>query len=118
MPDPDGPTATTDPDAVDDLPTVSCSRCDDEWALDYELEELTVGNQAVEAFALDHFQHTGHFPDDVSPWVADCRRCPEGVERLDEAGARRWAATHARHTRHRVTVDHADLDEPTVVERD
>lgn len=99
------------------VPTVRCARCDDEWTLAYELDELTVGNRALEAFALDHHQHTGHFPDDVSPWIADCERCPETVRRLEEAGVIRWARTHARHTAHRVRVDHADREEPTVVER-
>ena len=104
------------PDDVDDTPTITCSRCDAEWALDYELDELSMGNQAVEAFALDHQQHTGHFPDDVSPWVADCRQCPDGVRRLEQQGAHRWAQTHARHTRHTVDLDHASRDEPLVVE--
>lgn len=109
----------TDPDeAPRNVPTVSCARCDDEWTLEYELDELTVGNRALEAFALDHHQHTGHFPDDVTPWMADCERCPESVRRLEEAGVTRWAETHARHTGHRVRVDHASREEPTVVERE
>jgi hypothetical protein len=90
--------------AIDDTPTISCSRCNREWDLSYELDELRLGNQAVEQFALDHMQHTGHFPDDVSTWQADCRRCPEQVERLSERGVRRWARTHARHTRHDVDI--------------
>jgi hypothetical protein len=85
---------------------VSCRRCDREWELDYELTELAVGNQAFEQFALDHQRHTGHFPDGVSTWRAACRHCPERVERLAEDGARRWAETHARHTRHAVAVRH------------
>jgi hypothetical protein len=87
-------------------PTVSCERCGREWELDYELTELGVGNQAFEQFALDHQRHTGHFPDGVTTWRAVCRRCPERVERLSEDGARRWAETHARHTRHAVAVRH------------
>jgi hypothetical protein len=101
-------------DQFDDAPTVSCSRCDAEWNLEYELDELQVGNRALERFALDHKRHTGHFPDDVSPWIAACRRCPDGEEFLSERPARRWAETHARHTRHEVTLRHAEA-EPTVV---
>ena len=93
-----------DPDDVDDLPTISCTRCSREWDLSYELEELRVGNQAVEQFALDHQRHTGHFPDDISVWQADCRTCPEGVMRLSEQAVVRWAETHARHTHHAVDV--------------
>lgn len=85
-----------------DAPTVSCRRCSREWTLEDELE--TVGNRAFEQFALDHQRHTGHFPDGVEPWRATCRHCPEEVVRLDEAAARRWAETHARHTRHRVAI--------------
>jgi hypothetical protein len=105
-----------DPDDVDDLPTVSCARCDREWDLSYELDEMQVGNQAVEQFALDHHRHTGHFPDGVATWRADCRRCTEGVERLAEDAARRWAETHVRHTRHAVDLHHADGEGTTVVE--
>jgi hypothetical protein len=101
----------------DDAPTVSCTRCGAEWDLSHELDELRVGNQALEQFALDHKRHTGHFPDDVSTWRAVCLRCPEGVERLSEDAAHRWAETHARHTRHGVEVRHASDDEPTLVER-
>jgi ferredoxin len=97
----------TDPEP-DDLPTVTCDRCDRSWDLGYELDDMEVGNQAVEQFALDHKRHTGHFPDDVATWRAACRRCPEGAERLSEHAARRWAATHARHTRHAVDLHHAD----------
>ncbi|WP_396611252.1 hypothetical protein ACH9L7_13715 [Haloferax sp. S1W] len=92
---------------VDDVPTVSCSRCNREWNLDYELDELKLGNQSVEQFALDHRRHTGHFPDDVTPWVATCRQCPDGEQFLSEGAARRWARTHARHTTHEVTLEHA-----------
>ena len=100
--------ARSNPDAVDDTPTISCERCGRSWDLEYELDEMAVGNQAVEQFALDHHRHTGHFPDDVSVWQATCRQCPEGVQRLAESAARRWAKTHARHTRHAVTIEHGD----------
>ena len=105
------------PADVDDVPTVSCSRCGREWDLSYELDEMRVGNQALEQFALDHARHTGHYPDDVSTWRANCRNCPEEVERLSEDSAHRWAETHARHTTHGVEVRHATDDEATVVER-
>ncbi len=105
------------PGDVDDIPTVTCSRCDREWNLAYELDELQVGNRAVEKFALDHRRHTGHFPDDVTPWTVDCRQCPDGERFLGERPARRWAETHARHTGHALSVRHGD-DEPTTVERD
>lgn len=100
QPDPDD---RLDPE-IDDLPTVTCSRCDREWDLGHELDELQVGNQALEQFALDHERHTGHFPDGVETFRADCRECPEVVQRLSEDAARRWAETHARHTRHSVDV--------------
>jgi hypothetical protein len=103
-------------EAVDDTPTVTCSRCDRAWDLAYELDDLGVGNQAVEQFALDHQRHTGHFPDDVATWRADCRNCPEGSEHLGERAATRWAETHARHTRHAVAVRGGPDGEPTVVE--
>ncbi|ELZ31208.1 hypothetical protein C474_09527 [Halogeometricum pallidum JCM 14848] len=100
----------TDDDArphdIDDTPTVTCSRCDQEWTLDYELDDLEVGNQSFEQFALDHMRHTGHFPDGVSPWLVACRRCPEGERFLSEGPARRWAETHARHARHAVEIEH------------
>ena len=102
-------------EAVDDTPTVTCTRCDGEWDLAYELEELHTGNQAVEQFALDHKRHTGHFPDGVETWRADCRHCPERSEHLGEHGAFRWAETHARHTRHAVVVHHATGEETTLV---
>jgi hypothetical protein len=98
---------------VDDTPIVSCSRCETEWDLAYELDELKLGNQSVEQFALDHHRHTGHFPDDVTPWVASCRRCPDGEQFLSETAARRWARTHARHARHEVALEHAG--EATIV---
>lgn len=103
-------------DAVDDLPTVSCTRCGREWDLAYELDELVAGNQAVEQFALDHKQHTGHFPDDAATWLARCRNCPGGVERLSSRAARRWAEVHARHTRHSVAVSHGTDGDPVLVE--
>ncbi|WP_435194698.1 hypothetical protein [Natronomonas sp. EA1] len=86
------------------VPTVTCSRCDSEWELDFELDELMAGNRAVEQFALDHERHTGHFPDDVTPWRVDCRRCPGGEAYLEERPARRWALVHHRHTRHAVEL--------------
>jgi hypothetical protein len=101
-----GPT----PAEIDDTPTISCTRCDREWDLAYELDELAVGNQAVEQFALDHRRHTGHFPDGVATWRAECRHCPEGSEHLAERAARRWAETHHRHTRHVVELHHTDED--------
>ncbi|MFB6074801.1 MAG: hypothetical protein ABEJ89_07295 [Haloarculaceae archaeon] len=110
------PTDRLDPDDVDDTPTISCSRCDRTWDLAFELDDLGVGNQAVEQFALDHKRHTGHFPDDVTTWRADCRQCPETSDHLGEDAALRWAEIHARHTRHAVTVEHAAGDETTVVE--
>jgi len=99
---------------VDDTPTVTCLRCGRAWDLGYELDDLGVGNQAVEQFALDHRRHTGHFPDDVATWRADCRRCPEASEHLGERAATRWAETHARHTRHAVVVRGADGEEAVV----
>ncbi|MFB6140660.1 MAG: hypothetical protein ABEJ26_09530 [Halosimplex sp.] len=104
---------------MDDTPVVSCSRCDREWDLGHELDELGVGNQAVEQFALDHRRHTGHFPDDVTTWLAACRRCPEGSEHLARSAAVRWAETHARHTRHTrhaVEIEHGTDEERTVIE--
>ena len=100
-------------DDVDDSPTVSCSRCGREWDLGRELAR--VGNQGVEQFALDHHRHTGHFPDGVATWRAECRRCTEGVERLAEDAARRWAETHVRHTSHAVDLHHADGEGTTRV---
>lgn len=114
----DSSDAGSPPGSVDDVPTVTCSRCDQTWTLDYELEEIQVGNQAVEQFALDHERHTGHYPDGVSTWQVRCRQCPEAVQRLSERPARRWAETHARHTRHSVEIAHAEADETTVVEWD
>ncbi len=104
----DGP--FTDPDAVDDVPTVSCSRCGHEWDLEYELDELAAGNRALERFAMDHERHTGHYPDDVTPWHADCRHCPDERRFLAERPARRFARTHARHTGHAVDLSKPDDD--------
>jgi hypothetical protein len=106
------------PEDVDDIPTVTCSRCARSWDLAYELDELRVGNQAVEKFALDHRQHTGHFPDGVTPWLADCRQCPDGEAFLAERPTRRWAGAHARHTRHTIEIRHGDDEDPSLVEPD
>ena len=100
--------------SLDDAPVLSCSRCDREWSLAYELDTLKAGNQALEQFAMDHMRHTGHYPDEVTPWLADCRRCPAGEGFLAERPARRWAKTHARHTRHEVEVAHGDEVAETV----
>jgi len=102
------------PESEDTTPTVTCRQCDREWRVDYELDELRAGNRAIEQFALDHHRHTGHFPDDVTPWLVDCRRCPGSERFLAERPARRWAETHARHTRHTVAISHDD--ELSVVE--
>ncbi len=97
------------------VPTVSCSRCGRVWDLDYELDERRAGNRAVEQFALDHERHTGHFPDDVTPWIVDCRQCPEREGYLSEGPARRWAETHTRHTRHAVEIQPPHAESPTDV---
>jgi hypothetical protein len=102
------------PDSIDDTPTVSCSRCDSEWDLEYELDTLRVGNRAVERFALDHKRHAGHFPDDVQPWTVTCEQCPDGDEFLTERPARRWAETHARHTGHEVSLGSSDGQMTTI----
>jgi len=101
-PDGDGPSGRLEPETT---PTVDCSRCGERWELSYELDELQVGNRALERFALDHRRHTGHFPDDVTPWLVDCRQCPDEDAFLSAEPARRWAETHARHTRHEVRVE-------------
>ncbi|MEF8814580.1 MAG: hypothetical protein V5A55_12285 [Halovenus sp.] len=103
------------PTDIDDTPTITCERCGRSWDLGYELDEMAVGNQAIQQFALDHHRHTGHFPDGISTWLASCRQCPETVERLEETAARRWAQTHARHTRHTVAIEHAD-EESNLIE--
>jgi len=97
-------------------PTVSCSRCDREWELTYELDDRRAGNQAVEQFALDHSRHTGHYPDDVSPWIVTCRRCPETEQFLAERPARRLAETHVRHTGHEVGIEPPDEETEQLVE--
>lgn len=107
--------APEDRDARDGVPTVTCSRCDSEWKLDFELDELCAGNRAVEQFALDHARHTGHFPDDATPWVVDCRQCPDGDTYLAERPARRWAKTHARHTTHAVELQPPTDEDSTEV---
>lgn len=107
---------TDDPSAPDDsgVPTVSCTRCGRDWDLDHELDDLRAGNRAVEQFALDHERHTGHFPDDVTPWIVRCRRCPDGEQFLSERPARRWATAHARHTHHPVHLEAPDDTTDTV----
>lgn len=99
-----------------DPPTVFCSRCDRRWTLEYELDQLSAGNGAFEQFALDHHRHTGHFPDEVTPWTVDCRQCPDGDSFLSERPARRWAELHTRHTRHEVCLRHDDDSETIGVE--
>lgn len=101
-------------EAIDDVPTITCTRCDRQWELAYELDDLKVGNRAVEQFALDHERHTGHFPDDVTPWIASCRQCPDGEQYLSETPARRWAETHVRHTHHDVDLQHSDEETSTI----
>jgi hypothetical protein len=110
------PAADATDEPADNTPTVSCERCGRTWTLDYELDALYAGNQAFEQFAIDHERHTGHFPDGVTPWAVDCRQCPDGERFLDERPARRWAETHARHTRHAVELSHSETE--TVVEPD
>ncbi len=97
----DNPTANP-PDSG--VPTVTCTQCGREWQLGFELDDLHAGNRAVEQFALDHRRHTGHFPDDVTPWLVDCCECPDGDRYLEERPARRWAKAHARHTDHTVEL--------------
>ncbi|MFB6184057.1 MAG: hypothetical protein ABEI96_05835 [Haloarculaceae archaeon] len=108
-------TSESVPEPDENTPTVTCRRCDREWTVDYELDELNAGNRALEQFALDHRRHAGHFPDDVTPWEVDCRHCPDGERFLAERPARRWAATHARHTRHVVDL-RKDGAETTAIE--
>jgi len=100
-----------------EAPTLTCSRCDRSWELGYELEELQVGNRAAEQFALDHHRHTGHYPDSVTPWSADCRQCHETEQFLAERPAERFARTHARHTRHAVDLE-SPGGEGTVIRHD
>jgi len=108
MDDPESPGDS--PDDPDRVPTVTCSQCDRSWALDHELDELQAGNRALEQFALDHHRHTGHYPDDVTPWVVACRHCVQREQFLGEPPARRWAKTHARHTGHEVAFRPPESD--------
>lgn len=103
-----------DHDPEDTVPVVSCSRCGREWDLAYELDELHAGNRALEQFALDHERHTGHFPDDVTPWIVSCEQCPAEDRFLEERPARRWSQTHARHTSHAVTLRDPSGESDTV----
>lgn len=89
---------------------VACSTCGREWDLSYELDELHAGNRAIEQFALDHFRHTGHYPDDVSPWRVACQHCSAEELYLEERPARRFGETHARHTRHSLVLDGPESD--------
>lgn len=100
----DEPREPSNDDPPEMTPTVACTRCDQEWELTYELEELHAGNSALEQFAMDHYRHTGHYPDDVTPYQIECRVCPQGDQFLSERPARRFARTHARHTRHTLTL--------------
>lgn len=102
---------TEQTDKPEQVPTVSCTACDREWELAYELDELRVGNRAVEQFALDHHRHTGHYPDDVAPWLVSCNQCPATEQYLEERPARRFARTHARHTNHTVSVTEPGADD-------
>ena len=106
------------PDDEREAPTVSCERCGREWSLDREVADIPPGGHAVEQFALDHERHTGHYPDDVNPWTARCERCPGGERFLAERPARRWAQTHARHTRHAVRLDPPSGDSEVVSPED
>lgn len=101
---------------MDVTPTVSCSTCGQEWNLTYELDELHVGNRAVEQFALDHYRHTGHYPDDVTPWIASCRQCPSEEQYLEQRPAKRFGETHARHTQHTVVIRGPDEEDETCIE--
>ncbi len=113
----DGPGSPPEGGRPDTTPTVTCARCDNTWVLDYELDELRVGNRALERFALDHRRHTGHLPDGVTPWLVDCKQCPDEDAFLSAEPARRWARTHARHTRHEVQVVSPEGD-PELVDRE
>lgn len=106
--------ATQSSDEIDDTPEISCSRCDRTWDLSYELDDLQVGNRAPEQFALDHYHHTGHYPDDSTPWIADCRQCPDTELFLSRRPTRRFAETHARHTGHTVEVEPPEGERVTV----
>lgn len=102
-------------DAENDVPTVSCSRCGREWTLDSDLDVRAAGGGLIEQFALDHERHTGHYPDDITPWMVVCRRCPAGEQYLRERPARRWADTHCRHTGHVVELQPPDDDSPELI---
>ncbi len=102
-------------DSPESVPTVTCSRCNEQWELSYELDELQAGNRAVEQFAMDHHRHTGHYPDDVTPWLAQCRQCPQYEQFLAERPARRFANTHARHTTHTVELHEPETDETELI---
>ncbi len=106
----------SNPPPPDDVPRVSCTRCDREWDLAYELDELRAGNRALEQFSLDHEHHTGHYPDDVTPWRVTCTRCPARERFLAERPARRWAVTHARHTRHAVALRSPEDTSETILD--
>jgi len=110
-------TGETTDSSRSDAPTLTCSRCDRTWDLGHELDELQAGNRAAEQFALDHHRHTGHYPDGVTPWTADCRQCPETERFLAERPAERFAHTHARHTGHTVGLQPPD-GEPSTVRRE
>lgn len=117
----DDPVVDSTPEAAGDAdptrtPSVTCSRCDRTWSLAYELDDVQAGNRALEQFALDHYRHTGHYPDDVTPWIADCRQCPADDRFLSETPARRWARTHARHTRHTVALREPAVEESESIE--
>lgn len=110
-------TGTDSADAtIEETPEVVCSRCGRTWELAYELDDLQAGNRAVEQFAMDHHRHTGHFPDDVTAWRADCQHCPGDEEFLAERPARRWAETHARHTGHTVALTAPEGSETELVD--
>ncbi len=97
-------------------PTVSCSTCGREWKLSYELDELHAGNRALEQFALDHYRHTGHYPDTATPWVVSCQQCPVEEQYLEQRPARRFGETHARHTQHTVVLEEPDGDHRDKIE--
>lgn len=105
------------PRGAEPAPTISCSTCGETWTLSYELDELHAGNRALEQFALDHFRHTGHYPDDVTPWTASCQQCPAEERYLERRPAQRFGETHARHTRHSVVVE-SPTNEPHEIDPD
>jgi hypothetical protein len=122
LPEDTGPERQS-PKGADPAPTISCSTCGETWDLSFELDELHAGNRALEQFALDHFRHTGHYPDNVAPWTASCQQCPAEERYLERRPAQRFGETHARHARHSVVVEspskdthHIDPDSVTTVE--